>query len=114
MTRTFPATVTRVVDADTIDCTVDLGFHVGIKERFRLFGVNAPESRTRDKAEKARGLAATAFVRDLIRQNDNAVTLDVSKGTGKFGRWLAIVELSEGRTLNDALLAAGHAVRADY
>ncbi len=52
----YKAKVTRVVDGDTVDALIDCGFSVFRKERIRLYGINAPESRTRDKEEKKRGL----------------------------------------------------------
>ena len=60
----YAATVERVVDGDTIDVTLDLGFSIQYQARIRLHGINTPESRTRDKAEKARGLAAKDYVVD--------------------------------------------------
>lgn len=86
----YNAVVDRVVDGDTIDCTIDLGFSTWKKIRVRLEGINAPESRTRDKEEKAKGLITKARLIEILNYNDNKCVLQVS-GLGKFGRALASV-----------------------
>ena len=108
----YDAKVTRVVDGDTIDCIVDLGFKISIAERFRLYGVDTPESRTRDKEEKKRGLAAKEFVKHRIQSQN--VEIDVTKGQGKYGRYLATVYYFVDDikiNLNKELVEHGHAVR---
>ena len=62
----YGCTVTRVVDGDTIDVILDLGFSIFHKCRVRLYGIDTPESRTRDKDEKARGKIASKFLKDAI------------------------------------------------
>ena len=86
----YNAIVDRVVDGDTIDCTIDLGFSTWKKIRVRLEGINAPESRTRDKEEKAKGLITKARLIEILNYNGNKCVLQVS-GLGKFGRALASV-----------------------
>ena len=86
----YNAVVDKVVDGDTIDCTIDLGFSTWKKIRVRLEGINAPESRTRDKEEKAKGLITKARLIEILNYNDNKCVLQVS-GLGKFGRALASV-----------------------
>ena len=81
----YNAKCVRVVDGDTIDATIDLGFDTWKKIRIRLVGMNAPESRTRDLEEKARGLAAKAFLKDILGKHDNDFILH-SQGVGKYGR----------------------------
>jgi len=106
----------RVIDGDTIDAEIDLGFDVKIKKRIRFMGINTPESRTRDLEEKARGLAAKDRVKQLLDGCDN-ITLN-SHGVGKFGRCLGeimldMVDGSEKLTLvnlNELLIKEGHAV----
>jgi micrococcal nuclease len=106
----------RVVDGDTIDAIIDLGFNVSVKKRVRFMGVNTPESRTRDLEEKARGLAAKARVKELL-EGCNKIQL-TSHGVGKYGRCLGelhidIVDGKEKLTLesvNDLLIKEGHAV----
>ena len=115
----YKAIVDRVVDGDTIDCTIDLGFHTFRKIRVRMEGINTPESRTRDLEEKERGLAAKARLQEILLYNDNRCTLKVS-GLGKYGRALATVFVenlspvaTEGITLvnvNNQLITEGHAV----
>jgi micrococcal nuclease len=89
----YKAKVDRVVDGDTIDCTIDLGFHTWKKIRVRLEGINTPESRTRDLAEKELGLAAKARLEEILELNNNECVLQVS-GLGKFGRALATVQVN--------------------
>ena len=84
----YKAEVTRIIDGDTIDVTIDLGFSVATKARLRLYGINTPESRTRDKAEKKRGKAATARLQELIAKNKGWVYMQ-SREKGKYGRYLA-------------------------
>ena len=108
-----------MVDGDTIDCTIDLGFHTLKKIRVRMEGINTPESRTRDLEEKERGLAAKARLQEILLYNDNRCVLKVS-GLGKYGRALATVFVenlspvaTEGITLvnvNTQLITEGHAV----
>ena len=113
---TYNIRLLRVVDGDTIDAEIDLGFDVKIKKRIRFMGINAPESRTRDLEEKARGLAAKDRVKQLLEGCKN-IQLH-SHGIGKFGRCLGeihidIVDGSEKLTLeslNKLLISEGHAV----
>jgi len=86
----YKAIVNRVVDGDTIDCTIDLGFSTWKKIRVRMEGINTPESRTRDLEEKKRGLAAKDRLIEILDYNNNKCVLKVS-GLGKFGRALASV-----------------------
>ena len=110
----------RVVDGDTIDVTIDLGFKVWKKMRVRMEGINTPESRTRDLEEKKRGLAAKDRLVEILKFNDNKCILKVS-GVGKYGRALATVLVNslsplngeDGVTLidvNKQLIEEGHAV----
>jgi micrococcal nuclease len=115
----YNAVVDRVVDGDTIDCTIDLGFKTWKKIRVRMEGINTPESRTRDKEEKERGLAAKYRLEEILQYNDNHCILKIS-GLGKFGRALATVHVrtlspvaTENLTLinvNEQLITEGHAV----
>ena len=108
---TYNATVTKVVDGDTIDALVDLGFDTWKQVRIRLNGINSPESRTRDLEEKARGLAAKARLKEILKENKNKFIL-VSHGVGKYGRCLGELFISQGDTfsVNDQLITEGHAV----
>ena len=86
----YNAIVDRVVDGDTIKCTIDLGFSTWKKITVRMEGINTPESRTRDLEEKKRGLAAKDRLVEILSHNNNKCVLKVS-GLGKFGRALASV-----------------------
>ena len=117
----YNAVVDRVVDGDTIKCTIDLGFSTWKKITVRMEGINTPESRTRDKEEKKLGLAAKARLIEILDYNDNKCTLNVS-GLGKFGRALANVYVdalshtTSSKTpittfnVNQQLIKEGHAV----
>lgn len=97
----------RVVDGDTIDAIMDVGFCVRVKQRLRLIGIDAPESRTRDLEEKKRGLAATEWLKNKL---DNAEKIIVmTEKTGKYGRYLATV-FADGVNLNRLMLEEGQAV----
>ena len=79
--------VTRVVDGDTVDGLIDLGFNTFVKKRIRLYGINAPETRTRDAEEKKKGIECKKRLSDIIQDQENEVILK-SHGVGKFGRCL--------------------------
>ena len=104
----YNATVTRVVDGDTIDAIVDLGFSTFKKVRIRMHGINAPESRTRDLEEKKKGLAAKARLIEMLEENKNEFIL-VSHGVGKFGRCLGEIFLNKKEnSVNKQLIWEGH------
>ena len=116
----YNAVVDRVVDGDTIKCTIDLGFSTWKKVTVRMEGINTPESRTRDLEEKKLGLAAKDRLIEMLEYNGNKCVLKVS-GLGKFGRALATVyvatlsSLAENSSLteinvNQQLIEEGHAV----
>ena len=81
--------VTRVVDGDTVDCILDLGFSILHKCRIRLFAIDTPESRTRDKDEKVRGKLAAKFLKDAIDNGKKVILRTKLKDSkGKYGRVL--------------------------
>jgi micrococcal nuclease len=101
----YKAKLIRVVDGDTIDAEIDLGFKVYIKERIRFAGIDTPESRTRHKHEKSWGLAAKCRVKDLLEYEDAEFTLTTElQKKGKFGRILGTVILADGTSLSEILL----------
>tara|TARA_Y100001951_G_C11274623_1_gene261023 strand:- start:1133 stop:1477 length:345 start_codon:yes stop_codon:yes gene_type:complete len=104
----YEAKITKVVDGDTVDALINLGFNVIIRQRVRMYGINTPESRTSDPEEKVRGLAAKVRLEELLQETDNRVILK-SYGVGKFGRCLGEL-LSDGRSINQLLVEEGHAV----
>jgi len=106
---TYNAKLDRVVDGDTIDALVDLGFDTWKKVRIRMHGIDAWESRTRDLEEKEKGLDAKNRLIELLENNQNEFIL-VSHGVGKFGRCLGEIFLSPGdESINNLLISEGHA-----
>ena len=91
----YKCEVTRVVDGDTIDVILDLGFNVLHKARVRLFGIDTPESRTRDKDEKVRGKMAAKFLQNAIDSGDVVIRTELKDSRGKFGRVLGTVVVNE-------------------
>ena len=105
----YKATIRRVVDGDTVDVTLDLGFNIMYNSRIRLLGIDTPESRTRDLEEKKRGLAAKDRVKELCPVG-SSVTLKTTKdGRGKFGRILGEIFVGD-INVNQQLVSEGHAV----
>jgi len=103
----YNAILDRVVDGDTVDVTLDLGFDVKLhKQRCRLAGIDTPESRTRDLAEKKLGLAAKKRLEELCVNNFKIKSL----GKGKYGRILAIPYTEDGQDICKILIQEGHAV----
>ena len=103
--------VVRVIDGDTVDVDIDLGFGVWLhKERVRIVGIDTPESRTRDKIEKRFGLLAKEFVEKFFK-TDGDVILTTKKydAKGKFGRILGDF-LCKGRALSIVMVDNHHAV----
>ena len=94
--------IERVVDGDTVDVRVDVGFDVWTRQRVRLLGIDTPESRTRDLREKKFGKLATARVQELLPVGSKQL-IEVTKGRGKYGRYLADFYL-EGHTLCEVLV----------
>ena len=101
--------IVRVVDGDTVDVDIDLGFNHWIHgERIRLFGVDCPECRSRDPKEKAAGLAAKDFIKRLL--HDGGTYTLTTKEKGKFGRYLGVIMLSDNTSVNAALVSEHLAV----
>jgi endonuclease YncB( thermonuclease family) len=101
--------IVRVVDGDTVDVDIDLGFSHWIhNERIRLYGVDTPECRTRDDEEKAAGLLAKAFVEDALHVG-GTYTL-TTREKGKFGRYLGVIFISDKTSINAALVTEHLAV----
>ena len=111
----YRAKVIKVVDGDTVDVDIDLGFGVWLKdERVRIMGIDTPESRTRDKVEKKFGLAAKARLKELLGPTPILKT-QVGKGgedmKGKFGRILGDFLTEDGKKCGELLIKEGHAVK---
>ena len=118
----YKAKLVRVVDGDTVDAMIDCGFSIFKKKRIRLHGIDAPESRTRDKAEKKRGLAAKARLKELIKEGKNVFTIETSVDKkGKYGRLLGKLfrlyeefkPTNETRSYNQILVDEEHATYYD-
>jgi len=106
----YSCEVQRVVDGDTIDVVLDLGFDILHKCRVRLYGIDTPESRTRDLDEKARGKMAGAFLKDAINQGNKVVIQTRLKDSkGKYGRVLGEV-IVDGENINQSMIDANLAV----
>ena len=106
----YKARVERVVDGDTIDVTLDLGFDIQLKGRIRFAGINAPESRTRDPVEKEAGLAAKRYVEDWTSALEGGVIIQTTlDDKGKYGRILGRILNDDGECLNDEMVSLGHA-----
>ena len=106
----YSCKLVRVVDGDTCDAMIDLGFNVWVKNRIRFMGVDAWESRTRNKEEKVKGLAAKAYVKDLLENSDEGKFLLKSHGVGKYGRVLGeLFVKGHEQSVNELLKENGHA-----
>jgi micrococcal nuclease len=105
--------IVRVIDGDTVDVDIDLGFGTWLKkERVRIMGIDTPESRTRDKVEKKFGLAAKYRLKELLSKTAILRTQISKKGEdmkGKFGRILGDFEIGE-RMVTEIMIEEGHAV----
>ena len=107
--------INKVVDGDTIDVTIDLGFDLYKKERVRIAGVDTPEKRTRDLAEKELGLDATNWMKENLEgaiDGDDELTIrtELKGGVGKYGRllgWLYVGD--EEISLNELMIQEGYA-----
>lgn len=106
---TYRAKLKRVVDGDTIDVYIDLGFDIHYFSRVRLAGINAPESRTRNLEEKKAGLAAKEYVEQWFDKLGNEFIIKTTKEEkGKYGRVLGtITDLKDQRCLNMDLVDNG-------
>ena len=109
----YDVTVVKVVDGDTVDVDIDLGFGICLKdERVRVMGIDTPESRTSDKVEKVFGLAAKDRLKELLESGAVLVTTEDKHGEdmkGKFGRILGDFEL-DGKRITDIMIEEGHCV----
>jgi len=95
--------VDKVVDGDTIDCTIDLGFSIYHKVRVRLYGIDTPESRTRDPDEKIRGKLAANFIKNKIKNSTKHAIATKLDAKGKFGRVLGVL-LCDELNVNEQLI----------
>lgn len=107
--------INRVVDGDTIDVTIDLGFDLYKKERVRVAGVDTPEKRTRDLEEKALGLDATYWMKENLEgavagDDDLIIRTELVGGMGKYGRLLGWLYIGDAEvSLNEQMIEQGYA-----
>ena len=111
---TYSIEIVKIVDGDTVDVLIDLGFHVTIKKRVRLQGINAPESRTRDLSEKKKGLASKARLKELCSAEEFGAPKLVLKchGLGKYGRVLGEI-FNHNCSINRMMVLEGFAEKYD-
>tara|TARA_Y100000022_G_scaffold72751_1_gene62641 strand:- start:158 stop:565 length:408 start_codon:yes stop_codon:yes gene_type:complete len=107
--------INRVLDGDTIDVTIDLGFDLYKKERVRIAGVDTPEKRTRDLEEKALGLDATNWMKKELEgaiegEDDLVIRTELVGGMGKYGRLLGWLYIGDAQvSLNEQMIEEGYA-----
>jgi len=94
--------IVKIIDGDTFDCIMDLGFDVLLEARVRMMGIDTPESRTRDLEEKKFGLLAKQWLKDNLH-GEIVITTAVDNEKGKFGRILGTV-WAEGKNLNQSMI----------
>ena len=107
--------INRVVDGDTIDVTIDLGFDLSKKERVRVAGVDTPEKRTRNLEEKALGIDATNWIKEKLEgaidgEDDLVIRTELVGGMGKYGRLLGWLYIGDSTvSLNEQMIDEGYA-----
>jgi len=107
----YACKVERVVDGDTIDVVLDLGFDIRYKSRVRLYGIDTPESRTRNRDEKVRGLLAKDFLKMSIEGGEKVIIrTELKDSRGKFGRVLGSV-IVDNVDINQSMIEHHHAVK---
>ena len=111
--------VTKVVDGDTIDVVIDLGFDIYKHERVRIAGIDTPEKRTRDLEEKALGIDATNWMKYTLQdtlkgENELTIRTELKGGMGKYGRLLGWLYVGDDTvSLNEQMIAEGYAWEYD-
>ena len=107
----YNCTIQRIVDGDTIDVNIDLGFGIWLyKERIRIAGIDTPEKRTRDKVEKIFGLAATAKAHELVPEGSHCIIRTRRDKAGKYGRTMGDFIMTDGRLYTEVMVETNHAV----
>ncbi len=99
----YRCNITRVVDGDTVDAEIDCGFDIIYKSRIRLYGIDTPESRTRNLDEKARGKLASQFIKDKIAEAKLVKVKTKLDKKGKFGRVLGSI-IADDLDLNQTMI----------
>jgi len=101
--------ITKIVDGDTIDAIIDLGFDILLDARIRLYGIDTPESRTRDLEEKKYGLLAKKFLTNCLKTDKPIILRTHKEEKGKFGRILGEIIIDE-KNINTHMIESYHAV----
>lgn len=113
----YKARVERIVDGDTIDVVIDLGFKITTNQRIRLAGINTPETYNvkKDSEEYKKGMLSKQFVEQRLSANNNEIMIETDKYTGKYGRYIGTIFLADSSTsLNDELAEKGLAKYVTY
>lgn len=113
----YKAIVDRIIDGDTLDVIIDLGFKITTHQRIRLAKINTPETYNvkKDSEEYQKGLAAKQFVEQRLAANNYEILLETEKVTEKYGRYVGTIWLADKEiTLNDELVEMGHAKYVTY
>ncbi len=110
----YAGTVVRVVDGDTVIMSIDLGLRVFTHVSLRIAGIDTPEINKGTPEERAQGVAARDYLRNLLWQpGDRRVYVRTHKDTQSFNRYLADVYLESGEDIGELMVAAGHATRRE-
>lgn len=106
--------IERVLDGDTVDTIIDLGFNISVKKRIRFYNVNAPEVRTRNKSIKKLGIESKIFLQNLL-DSESTIYLK-SFGLGKYGRVIGELFLDKNmeKSVNSIMIAEGHLHKKTY
>ncbi len=113
----YKAKVERVIDGDTLEVTIDLGFKITTVQKLRLAGINTPETYNvkKDSEEYQKGMFAKNYVEKRIAENNNLILIETEKVPEKYGRYVTKVWLEDvEKTLNDELVEKGLAVYVQY
>ena len=113
----YKAKVEKVVDGDTFDVVIDLGFKITTNQRIRMSGINTPETYNvkKDSEEYQKGMASKMYMEQRLAANNFEIELETEKTTEKYGRYLGTVKLADSAvTLNDELVQKGFAAYKKY
>lgn len=113
----YKAKISRIVDGDTMEIVIDLGFKITTHQRIRLEGINTPETFNvkKNSDEYKKGLLAKEFVVKRVEANNFEAIIDTNKDTGKYGRYIATVYFADNDiSLNKELVEKGYAIEVKY
>tara|TARA_R100000773_G_scaffold22334_1_gene19711 strand:+ start:205 stop:621 length:417 start_codon:yes stop_codon:yes gene_type:complete len=105
----YSCRINRVIDGDSVDVCIDLGFDISFTSSVRLYGIDTPESRTRDPDEKKCGLLAKKFLEDAVKNGKNIIIRTQKDEKGKFGRVLGSL-IIDGANINHKMIEENLAV----